>query len=81
MCRKEGCGCKEPEELKTRPEGCSPEQTRKYRGDVKDRPCVEAEGCEHSEKLKGKPGQCSPGQIRQCHGDVAEHPCVTPEDR
>ena len=65
MCEKEGCGCKKPEELKTRPEDCTPEQIRECHGDVEGHPCVEAEGCEHPEKLKGKPDECSPEQTRE----------------
>ena len=77
MCEKEGCCCKKPEELKTRPEDCSPEQIMECHGDVEDHPCIDVAGCEHPEKLKGrKPGERSPEQIRECHGDVAEHPCV-----
>jgi len=77
MCEKEGCCCKEPEGLKTRPEDCTPEQVRECHGNVAGHPCTETEGCEHPEKLKGrKPGECSPEQIRECHGEVAEHPCV-----
>ncbi|MFO8008203.1 MAG: hypothetical protein R6V05_10750 [Candidatus Brocadiia bacterium] len=70
-------GCQKPENLKGKPEDCSPEQVRECHGDAEDHPCTEAENCEHPEKLKGKkPGECSPEQIRECHGDVAEHPCV-----
>lgn len=33
-------GCQKPEELKGRPEDCSPEQVRKCHGAVKKHPCV-----------------------------------------
>ena len=79
MCQKEGYGCKEPKELKARPEDCSPEQIKECHGDVKGHSCVEAEGCEHPEKLKGDPKKCSPEQIKQCHGDEKDHPCVKQE--
>ena len=68
-------GCQKPENLKSSPEGCSPEQIRRCHGDAAAHPCVPAAGCEHPERLKGTPGQCSPEQIRQCHGDAAGHPC------
>ena len=68
-------GCQRPENLKGKPEDCSPEQIRKCHGDADAHPCVETAGCEHPERLKDRPGDCSPEQIRQCHGDVAGHPC------
>jgi len=68
-------GCRNPQELKGRPEDCSPEQIRKCHGEGARHPCTGA-GCEHPEKLKGKPGECSPEQIRECHGDVKAHPCM-----
>ena len=33
--------CQKPEELKGKPEECSPEQIRKCHGEVEDHPCVE----------------------------------------
>ena len=39
MCEGKG-GCQHPEELKGKPEECSPEQIRKCHGDVTDHPCV-----------------------------------------
>ena len=42
MCEKENSGCQKPENLKGRPEDCSPEQIRKCHGDVKEHPCVKA---------------------------------------
>ena len=33
-------GCQKPEDLKGRPEDCSPEQIRKCHGDVEEHPCV-----------------------------------------
>ena len=32
--------CQKPEELKGKPEACTPEQIRKCHGDVKGHPCV-----------------------------------------
>jgi len=32
--------CQKPENLKGKPEECSPEQIRKCHGDVKEHPCV-----------------------------------------
>ena len=40
-------GCQKPENLRGKPEECSPEQIKKCRGDVKVHPCV-AEGNEKS---------------------------------
>jgi hypothetical protein len=39
MCA-EKQGCQKPEELKGKPEECSPEQIRKCHGDTKEHPCV-----------------------------------------
>ena len=72
--------CERPEELKGKPEECSPEQIRKCHGDAAGHPCVEPQGCEHPEKLKGRPGECSPEQIRECHGDAQKHPCLPKKD-
>jgi len=33
-------GCRKPENLKGKPEDCSPEQIRKCHGDVEEHPCV-----------------------------------------
>ena len=33
--------CQKPEELKGKPEECSPEQISKCHGEVEDHPCVE----------------------------------------
>lgn len=33
-------GCQKPEELKGKPEECSPEQVKKCHGDVKEHPCA-----------------------------------------
>ena len=38
MCEKKAC-CKKPEELKTKPEECTPEQIKKCHGDVEEHPC------------------------------------------
>ncbi len=40
MCSGEK-GCQKPEELKGRPEECSPEQISKCHGEAKEHPCVE----------------------------------------
>ena len=42
MCEKGRC-CQKPENLKTRPEECTPEQVRKCHGDVKEHPCLPKE--------------------------------------
>jgi hypothetical protein len=68
--------CQKPQNLKGKPEDCSPKQIRECHGGVEEHPCVAAGACEHPEKLKGKPEDCPPEQIRECHGDVREHPCV-----
>jgi len=39
MCNKER-GCRKPEELKGKPEDCSPDQIRKCHGDAKEHPCL-----------------------------------------
>lgn len=41
MCN-ESKDCQRPEELKGKPEECSPEQIRKCHGDVKEHPCATA---------------------------------------
>jgi hypothetical protein len=41
MCCGEGHCCQKPEELKGKPEECTPEQIRKCHGDVENHPCVE----------------------------------------
>ena len=66
--------CERPDQLKGKPEDCSPEQIRKCHGDDPSHPCVETE-CENPDKLEGKPGECSDEQIRECHGDEG-HPCT-----
>ncbi len=68
--------CQKPENLKGRPEDCTPEQIRTCHGDAPTHECVGTAGCEHPERLKGKPGECSPEQVRECHGDDAGHPCT-----
>ena len=40
MCGEKG-KCQKPENLKGKPEECSPEQIRKCHGDVAKHPCVE----------------------------------------
>jgi len=37
MCKE---GCQKPENLKDKPEGCTPEQIRECHGEVKEHPCV-----------------------------------------
>ena len=39
MCHEE-TKCEKPNELKGKPEECSPEQVKKCHGDVKEHPCV-----------------------------------------
>lgn len=41
MCDQQKKGCQKPENLKGKPEGCSPEQIKQCHGDEKDHPCVE----------------------------------------
>ena len=43
MCGEEG-KCQKPENLKGKPEECSPEQIRKCHGEVEGHPCVQSEG-------------------------------------
>ena len=40
MCEEEK-GCQKTEELKGKPEECSPEQIKKCHGDVEEHPCVQ----------------------------------------
>jgi len=40
MC-KSSKGCQKPENLKGKPEECSPEQIKKCHGDVKHHPCTD----------------------------------------
>ena len=40
MCNEKNC-CQKPEELKGKPEECSPEQIKKCHGDEKNHPCVD----------------------------------------
>ena len=47
MCGKKGCGwvgacCQKPENLKIKPEECTPEQIKKCHGEVKGHPCVKS---------------------------------------
>jgi hypothetical protein len=39
-CNEKKEGCQKPENLKGKPEDCSPEQTSACHGDVGDHPCV-----------------------------------------
>jgi hypothetical protein len=43
MCQKEKC-CEKPENLKGKPEACSPEQIETCHGSEKGHPCVTEEG-------------------------------------
>ena len=74
-CNEKKQECQKPENLKSKPEDCTPEQVKECHGDVDAHPCVETTGCEHPERLQGKPGECSQEQIRICHGETAVHPC------
>jgi len=38
MCEKEKC-CQKPEQLKGKPQECTPEQVQECHGDVKKHPC------------------------------------------
>lgn len=40
-------GCQKPEELKGKPEECTPEQIRKCHGDVQEHPCEPGEDDAH----------------------------------
>jgi len=40
MCDEKSQSCQKPEELKGKPQECSPEQIRKCHGDVPEHPCV-----------------------------------------
>jgi len=39
MCDENKC-CRKPEQLRGKPQDCSPEQVRKCHGDVKSHPCT-----------------------------------------
>ena len=42
MCdAKNDCKCQKPENLKTTPEECTPDQVEECHGDVKEHPCTE----------------------------------------
>jgi len=41
MCCDEKTQCRKPEELKGKPEECSPEQIKKCHGNAKEHSCVE----------------------------------------
>ena len=43
MCQ-EKQGCQKPEQLRGKPEECSPEQIRKCHGDTKSHPCEQESG-------------------------------------
>lgn len=40
MCERKKPKCQKPENLKGKPEECSPEQIRQCHGDVAEHPCV-----------------------------------------
>ena len=67
--------CERPQDLKSKPQECSPEQIRECHGEVKH-PCASSTGCQSPEELEGEPGDCSAEQVRRCHGDGKEHPCT-----
>ncbi len=39
MCEKNKCGCRKQENLKDKPEDCTPEQIEECHGDEKKHPC------------------------------------------
>jgi len=43
-CKKKDQGCRNPENLKGKPEDCTPEQIRKCHGDARDHPCTAKQG-------------------------------------
>jgi len=43
MCCAEKGGCQRPEELKGRPEECTPEQIERCHGSTQDHPCASEE--------------------------------------
>ncbi len=45
MCEENKPCCEKPENLKGRPEDCSPEQIRKCHGDVTEHPCAPKDDC------------------------------------
>ena len=49
MCEKVE-GCQKPQELKGKPEECSPEQIRKCHGDVRQHPCVPRRGAKREQR-------------------------------
>ena len=40
MCQKDKPQCQKPEQLKGKPQECSPEQIRKCHGETKEHPCT-----------------------------------------
>ncbi len=64
MCKNR---CEQPDNLKTVPEECTPEQVKECHGEGGDHPCEGS--CEKPDKLKSKPSQCTPEQIEECHGE------------
>lgn len=48
MTEEKNCCCQKPENLKGKPEECTPEQIKKCHGDVDKHPCV----CGDDEKSK-----------------------------
>jgi len=50
MCEKGKC-CQKPEQLKGKPQDCSPEQIKECHGDVKKHPCLRPS---KSNQKKGK---------------------------
>lgn len=69
-------GCQKPDELKGKPQDCSPDQVAKCHGEGEDHPCAPTGECEQPGRLHGRPRECSPEQITECHGDESGHPCV-----
>jgi len=41
MCKKGTGGCRKPEKLTGRPQGCTPEQIKECHGEAKEHPCVQ----------------------------------------
>ena len=68
--------CERPQDLKSKPQECSPEQIRECHGEANGHPCAPSAGCQNPDELEGKPGGCSPEHVKRCHGDVQTHPCT-----
>lgn len=49
MCETNNC-CQKPEQLKGKPQDCSPEQIRECHGNMQEHPCLKEECSDHNNK-------------------------------